>query len=109
MRRGHNGVSSQDELAVGGGQTAKHVVSEGGGGGRTLQRTAWILQEVGLPPSYPLCLPPLLSCSMQIWKRLWKSQQEMGMVDTRYIDTIVFAILHTSILLKYSSVVMKLC
>ncbi|OWK00251.1 hypothetical protein Celaphus_00019263 [Cervus elaphus hippelaphus] len=35
----------------------------------------------------------------------WKSEEEMEMVDTRYIDTIVFVIPHTSVLLKYSSVV----
>ena len=30
-------------------------------------------------------------------------------MDTRYVDTIVFVIPHTSVLLKHSSVVMKLC
>ena len=56
LRRGHNGVSSQDELAVGGEQTAKHVVSEGGGGGEHSRELPGSCRKWG-------CLPPTLYAS----------------------------------------------
>lgn len=80
LRRGHSGVSSQDELAVGGGQTAMHVVSEvWGGHSRELPGSC---RKWGCLPStlYASHLSYPAPCT---FGKDWKSEEEMGVVNTR--------------------------
>lgn len=55
--------------------------------------------EMTLLPSHPSSLPPLPLILCRVGKD-WKSKEEVGMADAKDINTMVFAVLRASILLK---------